>query len=128
MRPIIRASRDIIRVDFSAEPRVASDAASVRHALERAVDGSDERHMLLDYRALGPGADEIREAVQEWARTAHIEAIAAVVDGELARVRLNMTALSLRLPMRGFLTEKEALAWLLDPEQRRPTREVKQRT
>lgn len=128
MPPIITVSPDIIRIDFPTEPEAASDAASVRDALNRALDGNDQRRMLLDYRALGSHAEEIREAVRDWASNARIEAIAAIVDSELARVRLNMTSLSRRLPMRAFLTEKDALAWLLDPEQRRPTREVKQRT
>jgi hypothetical protein len=60
-----------------------------------------------------------------WTASAGLEAVAVVVDGELTRVRLNMTALSKRVPLRAFVEEPEAVAWLVDPEQRRPTREVR---
>lgn len=121
----IQADAQYVRVDF-ARPLTSTEDAQTLHAeLERSFAAHGMRRVLFDYSKIG-GADEaVRDAMWTWIETVGLEAIAVIVDGELARVRLNMTALSKRLPLRAFVRGVDAIAWLTDPEQRRPTREVR---
>ena len=101
------------------------DQAEAIHAdVDRSMASNHVFRVMFDYRRLGAELDTIRDALWQWAQRTQLEAIGVVVDGELARVRLNMMALSKRVPLRAFVREADAVAWLTDPEQRRPTREL----
>ncbi len=119
----IEAGERFVRVVFAR----TVDSVAVALALQERIDAAAKstRRVLLDYRRVGAHADEIRESMWDWAARADLEGIAVVVDGELTRVRLNMTALSRRVPMRAFLGPDEAAQWLLDPNPRRATRNTR---
>ncbi len=114
-----------VRVDF-VKPVDRVDQAEAIHAdVDRSMASHEVCRVLFDYRGLGSELDTIRDAMWPWAERTQLEAVGVIVDGELARVRLNMTALSKRVPLRAFDREADAVTWLTDPEQRRPTRELK---
>lgn len=121
----IRADAQYVRVDFSQPLTSVGDAETLHAELERSFAAHGMRRVLFDYSKAGGGDESVRDAMWAWIGSAGIEAVAVIVEGELARVRLNMTALSKRLPLRAFVREVDAIAWLTDPEQRRPTREVR---
>jgi len=116
----IETEERFVRVVFSR----AVDSVAAALALQGRIDAAAQatRRVLLDYRCVGAHAEEVRESMWDWAARADLEGIAVVVDGELTRVRLNMTALSRRVPMRAFLGLDEAAKWLVDPNPRRTTR------
>ncbi len=112
-----------------ARPMATVDEAHALHReIARRLAAATLTRVLLDYRAVGAHTDEVRECMWAWAEQAPldphapIEAIAAVVTGELTRVRLNMTALARRVPMRAFANEVDAVKWLVTPNTRRTTR------
>ncbi len=119
----IEAGERFVRVVFAR----TVDSVAAALALQERIDAAAKstRRVLLDYRRVGAHADEIRESMWDWAARADLEGIAVVVDGELTRVRLNMTALSRRVPMRAFLGPDEAAQWLLDPNPRRAARNTR---
>jgi hypothetical protein len=121
----IRADAQYVRVDFREPLTSADDAATLHLALEQAFAAHGMRRVLFDASRAGGGDEVVRDTMWTWIESTGLEAIAVIVDAELARVRLNMTALSKRLPLRAFIREVDAIAWLTDPEQRRPTREVR---
>lgn len=112
-----------------ARPMSTIDEAHALHReIARRLAAATLTRVLLDYRAVGDHTDEVRECMWAWAAQAPldprapIEAIAAIVTGELTRVRLNMTALARRVPMRAFANEVDAVQWLVKPNTRRTTR------
>lgn len=121
----IQTEPQYVRVDFSHALTSIDDARMLYAELERAFEAHGVRRVLFDQTRAGTVDDPLREAMWTWIESAGLEAIAIIVAGELARVRLNMTALSKRLPLRAFVREDEATSWLVDPEQRRPTREIR---
>ena len=93
------------------------------------LSGSLERHGLgkavLDLRGLPQVDDDLRDALWDWARGAGVRvALALIVDGELARMRSNMAALTSGLQLRAFAAEVLAEAWLLATPAKRPTAEL----
>lgn len=114
-----------VRVDFVSPVDRVEQADAIHADVDRSMASNDVFRVMFDYRGLGTELDTIRDAMWRWAEHTQLEAIGVVVDGELARVRLNMTALSKRVPLRAFVREADAVTWLTDPEQRRPTRELK---
>lgn len=116
----IEAEERFVRVVFARPVDSVAAALALQERIDAAATAT--RRVLLDYRSVGAHADEVRESMWDWAARADLDGIAVVVDGELTRVRLNMTALSRRVPMRAFLGADEAAAWLVDPNPRRTTR------
>ncbi len=93
------------------------------------LSGSLERKGLakavLDLRGLPQVDDDLRDALWDWARGAGVRvALALIVDGELARMRSNMAALTSGLQLRAFAAESLAEAWLLASPAQRPTAEI----
>jgi hypothetical protein len=116
----IEAGEGFVRVVFAGTIDSVAAALALQERIEAAAKAT--RRVLLDYRSVGAHADEVRESMWDWAARADLQSIAVVVDGEMTRVRLNMTALSRRVPMRAFLGPDEAAQWLVDPNPRRATR------
>jgi hypothetical protein len=93
------------------------------------LSGSLERlglaKAVLDLRGLPQVDDDLRDALWEWARGAGKRVVLAlIVDGELARMRSNMSALSSGLQLRAFAVEALAEAWLFATPAQRPTAEI----
>ena len=122
----IVSNPDYIRVRFSRPLASLEEAQALQEELERRVPAAGVGRVLFDHRGIEPHPDAIAIAMLQWARDSQLAGTSVVVDTELARVRINMTALAQRVAMRAFVSEVDAIRWLLDPEQRRPTREVKQ--
>lgn len=114
---------DIVRARFVRVVADLADADAVAAALDAARGPG--RKLLLDYRGVSGHAEEVRDAMWQWAKDGDL-ILAMVVDAELARVRINMLALSHRLRVRAFLDERDAMVWLAGPSTRTPTRETPQ--
>jgi len=80
--------------------------------------------VLFDYRMVGSHHQAVRTNMWEWAAQASFVAMALLVDNDLTRVRMNMTAVAQRVRMRAFLRESDAIGWLEGAERRRPTIEI----
>lgn len=122
------ANAAYLGVVLSRAMATLDEARALHQEIARRLAAATLTRVLLDYRAVGIHSDEVRECMWTWAEQAPldphapIEAIAAVVSGELTRVRLNMTALARRVPMRAFASEVDAVHWLVTPNTRRTTR------
>ena len=109
--------------------RIEDGDQFVRVALHGRLDDAGDVDRLLKAvdAALTRTAFE-REAVRDtmwtWASDRMLAAVAVVVDGEMTRVRTNMTALSRKVRMRAFLDESDAVQWMHNPGRR--TREIPQ--
>ncbi|MBC8073789.1 MAG: hypothetical protein IAG13_36055 [Deltaproteobacteria bacterium] len=80
--------------------------------------------VLFDYSRVGSHADDVRSDMWQWAGRTKFVAMALVVDSDLTRIRMNMTAVAQRVRMRAFLSDRDALGWLDGAEKRRPTTEI----
>jgi hypothetical protein len=80
--------------------------------------------VLFDYSRIGSHAEDVRSDMWQWAGRAKFIAMALVVDNDLTRIRMNMTAVAQRVRMRAFLRDSDALGWLDGAEKRRPTTEI----
>jgi hypothetical protein len=113
---VVRQLR-IVASRFEADAMLAElSAALERRGIAKA---------MLDQRSLPQLDDDVRDALWEWARGAGRRvAVALVVDGELARMRANMSALTSGLQLRAFALEARAEDWLFATPAQRPTTEI----
>lgn len=121
----IETATAFVRVKMLRRIADVDEADRLQSRIEEATRGAGLTAVLFDYRGVVGHDESVRSAMWEWAGACGLQALALLVDSELSRVRMNMTALSKRVPIRAFLTENDALSWLTDPAGRRPTREIK---
>ncbi|HWB79437.1 MAG TPA: hypothetical protein VG755_30955 [Nannocystaceae bacterium] len=88
------------------------EARALQAKVLHACDARGSRRVLFDNRDTEPPADDVRDAMFEWAVT-ELERAALLLRSDLKRVRANMDALSRRGRVRAFVVEHEAIAWLL---------------
>lgn len=121
----IETATAYVRVKMLRRIADVEEADRLQSDIERATRSAGLTAVMFDYRGVVGHDESVRSAMWEWAAVCGLQALALLVDSELSRVRMNMTALSKRVPIRAFLTEDDAMAWLTDPAGRRPTREIK---
>jgi hypothetical protein len=122
---LIEVSKGFVRVKMLRRIADVAEAETLQRQIASTAGTADVSSVLFDYRGVVGHDESVRNSMWEWASACGMNAMALLVDSELSRVRMNMTAVSKRVPIRAFLSEHEALAWLADPASRRPTREVK---
>lgn len=106
-----------LRVVEAGNPQTPEEMAQYFAAMERARIAMRLDAVLITAQASGPSPTSphwkaIREA--RWKALAETTArrIAVLVDEELAVTRVQMTALSVRAPVRAFTSEADAVRWL----------------
>jgi hypothetical protein len=120
----IEQGEQIVRVGLHCRLSDAGAAERLLREVDDALARTGFDRVLFDYRGVDGHAEEVREAMWTWAIDRGLRAVALLVDGEMTRVRTNMTAVSRKMRLRAFMDEDEAREWLRDPNRR--TREVPQ--
>jgi len=82
-------------------------------AVARALDEHGLKRVLVDQRGTGAQREDVREQFWGWmVEPGRLDAIALVLDSELAGVEANMTAISRHLKLRAFTDRLEAEQWV----------------
>lgn len=111
-----------VRVALHCRLDEAADVDRMLRAVDAALARSSLECVMFDVRGIEGHGDVVREGMWTWAAERGLRAVAVVVDGEMTRVRTNMTALSRKVRLRAFLDEHEAALWIRQPGRR--TREI----
>lgn len=106
-----------LRVEEHGDPRSADEMERYFGAIERALAVSGLRAMLIVAQKTGanpmaPHWKAIREARWRCLARSRAQKIAVLVDDELGVARVQMSAVANRAPVRAFVGETEAIAWL----------------
>ena len=120
----IEDGEQFIRVALRSHMAEGAEADRLLRDVDSALARTGFDRVMFDYRGVDGHGDEIREAMWTWAMDRSLRAVALVVDGEMTRVRTNMTALSRKVRLRAFMNETEATQWMREPGRR--TREIPQ--
>ena len=113
-----------VRVALHSRLDDAGDVDRLLKAVDAALTRTAFERVLFDYRGIDSHGEAVRDTMWTWASDRMLAAVAVVVDGEMTRVRTNMTALSRKVRMRAFLDESDAVQWMHNPGRR--TREIPQ--
>jgi hypothetical protein len=90
-----------------------ADARRAQQQLDDALEGTGARRAVFDRRGQGDHDPEVREAMWSWlSQGGRLDAVALVLDSELARVRANMTAISRHVKLKAFIDPEEAEQWV----------------
>jgi len=111
-----------VRVALHCRLVDSADADRLLRDVDTALARTGFDRVMFDYRGVDVHGEEVRDAMWTWAAERALRAVALVVDGEMTRVRTNMTALSRKVRLRAFMDEGEATQWMREPGRR--TREI----
>jgi hypothetical protein len=120
----IEEGDQFVRVALHCRLEGSSDAQGLLGAVDAALTRSGFDRVMFDVRGVEGHIEAVSEGMWTWAIERALRAVAIVVDGEMTRVRTNMTALSRKVRLRAFLDEHEATVWMREPGRR--TREIPQ--
>lgn len=106
-----------VRVEEHGDPRDADEMTRYFAAIERtlAADGLDAMLIVAQKQAanaMSPHWKPIREARWKALSSSRAKRIAVLVEDELAVTRVQMTAVSMKAPVKAFRNEAAAIAWL----------------
>jgi hypothetical protein len=118
----IEDGEQFVRVALHCRMDESGDADRLLRDVDTALARTGFDRVMFDYRGVDGHGEEVREAMWTWAIERSLRAVALVVDGEMTRVRTNMTALSRKVRLRAFMDEAEATKWMREPGRR--TREI----
>lgn len=113
-----------VRVALRCRLDEAGHVERLLRAVDEALVRTSFERVLFDHRGIEGHDEAMRDAMWTWAAERMLSAVAVVVDGEMTRVRTNMTALSRKVRLRAFLDENDAVQWMQNPGRR--TREIPQ--
>lgn len=116
----IRRTASFLRVEEHGDPESAEEMARYFAAIERALGAEGLSSLLIvaqrtGKNALSPHWKAIREARWKALASSRATRIAVIVDDELGIARVDMTAVAMKAPVRAFLDEPSAIAWLREP-------------
>lgn len=111
-----------VRVGLHRRLDHADAVARLLGAIDDALLRTTFERVMFDLRGVDGHDELVREAMWTWASERMLAAVSVVVDGEMTRVRTNMTALSRKVRLRAFLDEADAVQWMQNPGRR--TREI----
>lgn len=105
-----------LRVEGHGNPSDADEATRYLAAVERAASELGAALFVAQKtgdRPLSPHWNAIRDARWKALAASRLERIAVVVDDELGASRVQMTAVAMKAPVRAFVDESAAIAWLV---------------
>jgi hypothetical protein len=110
----------LLRVVEEGDPGSAEEMERYFAAIDRVLAVTGAKSLLIAAakqvpNPLAPHWKAIREARWRCLAGSRADRIAVLVDEELAVARVQMSAVAFRAPVRAFLSEDEARAWLRSP-------------
>lgn len=105
-----------VRVEEHGNPADAEEMTRYFAAVERGAAPLGALLIVAQKtgdRPLSPHWKAIRDARWKALAASRIKRIAVLVDDELGASRVQMTAVSLKAPVRAFVDESAAIAWLM---------------
>ena len=114
---LIKPEEGYLRVSEQGDPASAEEMTRYYEAIDRALGVGGYRALLIQAQRQAPDAASpkwvpIRAARWQALSNSRAERIAVLVEDDLAVARVQMTALSMKAPVRAFRDETDALHWL----------------
>lgn len=116
---VFRREARFLRVEERGDPTDADEMTRYFAAIDRALGVAGVAALLIvaqqtGERPLSPHWKAIRDARWKALATSRAKRIAVLVDDELGASRVQMTAVAMKAPVRAFLDEPTAIAWLTE--------------